>query len=352
MGFPPREGPGLIEARAPNAPTGVLLAALLAIMALPVGLQAQGKTHAVIVVGLGGSAEYRGRFHDQAVALKTALTERHGIPEENVVYLGERPQDAPDVIADKSTRDNLFRVLGQIGARAQPLDRLLLVLIGHGTSDRDGTQFNLSGPDLTPSDLQTWLIPFPTQTLALVHTGSASGGFLATLSGPNRIIITATRTERERNFTEFPEFFVGAFTEEGADLDHDERLSLLEAFLYARQEVARLYEEQNEILTEHAMLDDNGDGEGSHDAGLTGPDGLLASTFQLGGVSATAAQVPDDPELAVLYEQRVEIQGRISQLRAVHDAMEEDAYLSAMEELLVELAFKAREIRALEGGIS
>jgi len=333
----------LIQGRVPNAPAGVLLAALLASVALPVGLRAQGKTHAVIVVGLGGNAEYRDRFHDQAVALKTALTERHGIPAENVVYLGERPQDAPDVIAGKSTRENLFRVLGEVGARSQPLDRLLLVLIGHGTSDRDGTQFNLSGPDLTPSDLQTGLIPFPTQTLALVHTGSASGGFLATLSGPNRIIITATRTERERNFTEFAEFFVGAFTEEGADLDHDGRLSLLEAFLYARQEVARLYEEQNEILTEHAMLDDNGDGEGSHDASLTGPDGLLASTFQLGGVSATAAQVPDDPELARLYEQRVEIQERIGQLRAVRDTM---------EELLVELALKAREIRALEGGSS
>ena len=340
----------MIHRRVPRAPAGVLLAALLASVALPVCLQAQGRTHAVIVVGLGGSAEYRDRFHAQAVALKSALTERHGIPAENIVYLGERPQDAPNVIEDKSTKDNLFRVLGEVGARSQPLDRLLLVLIGHGTSDRDDTQFNLSGPDLTPSDLQTGLIPFPTQTLALIHTGSASGGFLASLSGPNRIIITATRTERERNFTEFPEFFVEAFTEEGADLNHDERLSLLEAFLYARQEVARLYEEQNEILTEHAMLDDNGDGEGSHDAGLTGPDGLLASTFQLGGVSATAAQVPDDPALARLYKQRVEIQERIGQLRAIRDAMEEDAYLSVMEELLVELALKAREIRALEGG--
>ena len=333
-----------------RAPTRVLLAALLASLALPLCLQAQGRTHAIIVVGLGGSAEYRDRFHNQAVSLKTALTERHGIPAENIVYLGERPQDAPDVITDKSTRDILFRVLGEVSARSQPLDRLLLVLIGHGTSDRDEVQFNLSGPDLIPSDLQTALIPFPTQTLALVHTGSASGGFLAPLSGENRIIITATRNERERNFTEFPDFFVEAFTEEGADLDHDERLSLLEAFLYARQEVARLYEEQNEILTEHAMLDDNGDGEGSHDAGLTGPDGLLASTFQLGGVSATAAQTPDDPALAGLYEQRIETQERIGQLRAVRDSMDEDAYLAAMEELLVELALKTREIRALEGG--
>ena len=340
----------MIQGRVPNASAGLLLGALLVSGAFPLGLQAQERTHAIIVVGLGGSVEYRERFHSQAVALKTALTERHGIPAENVVYLGERPEDVPDVIAHKSTRANLFRVLGEAGAHAQSMDRLLMVLIGHGTSDRNEAQFNLPGPDLTPSDLQAGLIPFPTQTLALVHTGSASGGFLTPLSGPNRIIITATRTGRERNATEFPQFFVGAFTEEGADLDHDERISLLEAFLYARQEVERLYEEQNELLTEHALLDDNGDGEGSHDAGLTGPDGPLAATFRLGASASTAAQAPDDPELARLYEERIAIQERVGQLRAVRDSMEEDAYLAEMEDLLVELALKTREIRAKEGG--
>jgi hypothetical protein len=34
----------------------------------------------------------------------------------------------------------------------------------------------------------------------------------------------------------------------------------------------------------------------------------------------------------------------------VRDALAEDAYLAEMEELLVELALKTREIRALEGG--
>ena len=52
----------------------------------------------------------------------------------------------------------------------------------------------------------------------------------------------------------------------------------------------------------------------------------------------------------VWVDDRTEIQERIGQLRTIRDAMEEDAYLSVMEELLVELALKAREIRALEGG--
>ena len=75
----------MIQGRVPNASGGVLLGALLVSGAFPLGIQAQERTHAIIVVGLGGSVEYRERFHNQAVALKTALTERHGIPAENVV---------------------------------------------------------------------------------------------------------------------------------------------------------------------------------------------------------------------------------------------------------------------------
>ncbi len=103
----------MIQGRVPIAGARVLLATLLTGIVFPLGLQAQGETHAIIVVGLGGSAQYRERFHNHAAALKAALTERHGIPAENVIYLGERPEDAPDVIADKSTRANLFRVLAR-----------------------------------------------------------------------------------------------------------------------------------------------------------------------------------------------------------------------------------------------
>jgi hypothetical protein len=321
---------------------------LLAVAAAP--LVAQGRTHAVIVVGLGGQEDFRQSFHAEASQLYRALVEKHGLAEEDVIYLGERIELDPEMISMRSTRANVLQVLGEIAQRAGPMDRVLVVLIGHGTSSRGETQFNLPGPDLTPDDFQMGAMAFPTQTLALVHTGSASGSFVAPLSGPNRIVMAATRTERERNATEFGQFFVEAIASDDADLDKDERVSLLEAFEFARREVERHYEEENEILTEHAILDDNGDAEGSSEPSLEGPDGPLAATFQLGGISGTAAQMPDDPALARLYEERAEIQGRIDELRAVRDAMSEDEYLDAMEPLLVELALKNREIRALEGG--
>jgi hypothetical protein len=64
----------------------------------------------------------------------------------------------------------------------------------------------------------------------------------------------------ERNQTEFPSYFVQAFSDEGADADKDQRVSVLEAFTYARREVERFYEKGHLLVTEHAVLDDNGDG--------------------------------------------------------------------------------------------
>ncbi len=322
---------------------------LAAVFASAPPAEAQGRTHAVILVGLGGSEEYRTSFHEEAATIHGALIELHGVPEENVTYLGERVELDPELIDGRSTRANVLETFAEIGRAATPMDRLFVVMIGHGTAGRGDVQFNLPGPDLTPSDLLDGLSAFPTQTLALVHTGSASGGFVAPLSGPNRILVAATRSERQLNATEFAQFFAEAVAGEGADLDKDARVSLLEAFLYTRREVERLYADENEILTETAVLDDNGDGELSADAGLEGPDGPLAATFHLGGVSGTAGQVPDDPELARLYEERAEIQSRITELRALREGMEEDAYLDALEPLLVELALKNREIREAEG---
>ncbi|HET9947898.1 MAG TPA: hypothetical protein VFQ22_03115 [Longimicrobiales bacterium] len=330
-----------------------LVAWLLAFSAaLPAGSAAQvPRTHVVLVVGIGGTAEFRERFHDAASQIYTALTTQLGIPAEDVVYLGEDPSVAPDMIADRATRANVLKVLGEIAQRAGPSDRVLVVLIGHGADSGQEPQFNVSGPDLVPSDFAPALLAFPTQQLALVHTGSASGGWVAPLAGPNRVVITATRSGREQNATEFARFFAEAIAGRGADMDHDNRVSLLEAFRYAQAEVARHYEEQNTLQSEHAVLDDNGDGEASLDPSREGPDGIFAAQFTLGALGgAPAPSAADDPVLAQLYAERDEIQSRIDGLRLVRSTLSEDEYLSRMEPLLVELALKNREIREREGG--
>lgn len=332
-------------------------AALAVLAAAPIGpsttafeLEGQARTRALVVVGLGGTAEYRERFHDQARTLRDGLVEQHGLDGGDVVYLGERVEIDPALIADRSTRENVLAVLERFAASSDSADRVLVVLIGHGTSGAGGEAFNLPGPDIGPSDLAEALTAFGSTPVAFVHTGSGSGAYLEPLSGPGRIVITATRTGRELNATRFGEHFVAALSGEGADIDRDGRISLLEAYTYARDEVARHYESENQIQTEHAMLDDDGDGSGTHEAGPDTPDGRLAGTFAFGGRVQMDVPETDDPVLARLYRERVEIQGRIEELRELSGSIDEEVYLARMEELLVELALKNREIQAAGGG--
>jgi hypothetical protein len=307
-------------------------------------------THALVVVGLGGTDEYRQRFGDWAMALQAALTQKRGLAPDHVVVLAERPELAPAVISGRSTRENVLRALTTMAAAAGPDDRILVVLIGHGTATGDEGRINLPGPDLSGADFDVALSGFATQTVAVVHTGSAGGGFVGPLSGPRRVVLSATRTARERNATEFPEFFLEALSGDGADLDKDGAVSLLEAFIFAKAEVARYYAEENELLTEHAVLDDNGDGEASPDPGVQAADGPLADAFRFGGSAVAPTVTVDDPELSRLYDERREIQGRIDQLRSRRASMNEAQYDEALEALLVELALKTRAIRAREGG--
>jgi hypothetical protein len=199
------------------------------------------------------------------------------------------------------------------------------------------------------------LADFPTQTLGIVNASSSSGPFLRALSGPNRVILTATRSAQERNETQFGAFFVEALKEDGSDLDHDGRVSLLEAFQYAKAEVDRYYEGLNLLATEHAQLDDDGDGEGVDEITDETSDGWLARTFWVGSATAMAGvgAVPDsitDPDLLRLYEERAELERQVQELRALRGQMEEAQYEAELEELLVQLALKNREIRARGGG--
>ncbi len=144
-----------------------------------------------------------------------------------------------------------------------------------------------------------------------------------------------------------------AFAGDDADADRDGRISLLEAYEYARREVARRYETEGLILTEHALLNDDGDDVGTHEPALQpkgdGGDGIRARSFFL-APATVAAQDVENPALRALYVEKAEIQGRIDALRARRGAMEQAEYDRELEALLVELALKNREIAALEGG--
>ncbi|MEC7900396.1 MAG: hypothetical protein VX385_01040 [Acidobacteriota bacterium] len=319
------------------------------------GVDAQTSySHLVVIVGAAGDDVYQEVFHNWAIELIDAATNKLSLSPDQVTYLGERPDLSPQRIAARSSRENIEKTIARLGKETGPDDQIFFVLIGHGTGAGEQSRFNIPGRDITALEYDGMLSVLATQEIGFVNTASASGDFARVLSGLNRVIVTATRDGRQNNQTIFPRFFVQAFSQDVADLDKDERVSLLEAYNYASREVKRFYEDDGRMLTETSQLEDNGDGEGSYEPLASKTDGKLAQRMFLDGFmnplnTATTPQAHDS-SLRVLYVEQRELRERIEQLRLIKDTMSPELYAKELETLLIALALKDREIRARGGG--
>lgn len=322
------------------------LLAVIPLTASPFPLPAQ--SHLIIVAGLGGEKKYSDSFAKLSESLADAAAKRFNIPDGEILWFGEDSVSNKAHYRGQSTKINVERAITQLATRAAASDQIIVVLIGHGSGEGPDTKISIPGPDLSARDFASLLAKFPTQKIAFVNLTSASGDMLPVLSAPNRVIITATKSAFERNESHFAQFFVDALTKDGADVDKDGRVSLLEAFRYAVVETKRIYENDTRLQTEHAQLDDMGAKTGVADPdGKTGQ-GILARRFFFDGGFATQAGV-NDPQLAALYKEKFGIEDQIDQLRLKKATMTADAYDDALESLLVQLARKAKSIREIEG---
>ena len=314
--------------RSPRTPRLLLLMALCAV---PVRAAAQD-THLLVVTGVGGDEEHTKNFHKWASAMIDAAKKKDGLPDTNITYLSEKPELDPPHIAGKSTRENVEKAFADIAQRARPNDAVFVVLIGHGSFDGHQAAFNLPGPDLTAADFARLLGKLATQRVAFVNTASSSGAFLPAVAGPGRVVVTATKTGGERNETRFPEFFVEAFNDDSADRDRNGRVSMAEAFEYAKGKVTKAFEQGGLLATEHAALEE--------------PPGTgLAASLFLAAPQGTLKIDTSDPEVRALAEQRDAIEKEIAALKLMKPSMDEAKYNAQMEKLLTDLAVKTKEIR-------
>ena len=129
-------------------------------------------------------------------------------------------------------------------------------------------------------------------------------------------------------------------------------MSLLEAFLVASRRTAAFYEEELRLASEHALLDDDGNGRGTPAGWYRGlelverpadegaADGLLAHRFVL---------VPSAEELAIpdaMRARRDALERELAGLRQRKGTLAPEAYESELERVLLALA---RLYRDLEG---
>ncbi len=284
----------------------------------------------LLVVGAPGEAEFATNFVRQA-SLWEAVCTRAGAKR---ITIG----------LDEGASTNDLERLRQ-AFEAEPKDgpsELWLVLIGHGTFDGQEAKFNLRGPDLSVTNLALWLKPFH-RPVAVINTASASAPFIKPLSGTNRVIVTATRSGNEQNFTRFGQMLAEAITDPQGDLDQDGQTSLLEAFLSAAARVAEFYKTEGRLATEHALIDDNGDGLGTPVDWFRGTratkkakdglslDGLRANQFHL------VRSVEEQALSAADRAKRDELELAVAHLRENRPPMPGDDYYRQLESLLVEL---------------
>lgn len=324
-----------------------MLVILCSLLCLPASVSAQN-THVAVIVGLAGEAEHGELFRRWAGTLVDHASGRLEIPRERIIYLLEKPEQDAKRATGRSTKDEIEKALAGLASAAGQDDVVFIVLMGHGTFDGKVAKFNLPGPDMTPADFASVLKRFASRKVVFVNTASASGPFVEALAGPGRTVVTATRTGAERFATLFGGYFVDALAGDAADADKNRRISVLEAFNAAKIDVARAYEKQGIMITEHPLLEDGGDGEGSLDPSPEGKDGRIAAILSL-GTPVSALALPDDPKLRQLYEERRDLERRVEALKLLKAGMDPARYASELEKVLTDLALKTQQIRGLEG---
>ena len=305
----------------------LLVAALLVTHSL--SAQTNDQRALVLVVGAGGDTEYAAQYSAWIDLWKQAGA-RGGL---QTTIIGG------DTVNLENDRARLLGILTNEVAKSS--GELWLVFIGHGTFDGRSAKFNLRGPDITADDLAA-ILKTARRSMAVINCASSSGPFINALSAPGRAIVTATRSGYEVNATRFGGYFARAIADPAADLDKDGQTSLLEAFLFASRQVEQFFREAGRLTTEHALLDDNGDGLGTPADWFRGVravktaangksvDGVLANQLNL--VRSGAEQ-----ELSAESRARRDaLEKQLSELRPLKDTMEENDYYRQLEAILME----------------
>ncbi|RBP47914.1 hypothetical protein DES53_101714 [Roseimicrobium gellanilyticum] len=287
----------------------------------------------LIVMGAQGTEEYGKRYREE-VQLWEDACKKAGVEAQTIGVAAEQ-KEKPDAMLLQETLKALS---------AKPTQPLWLVLIGHGTFDGRDARFNLRGPDIMAPELAGWLKPFSGQ-VACIQTASASAPFLKALAGPNRVLISATKSADEVFYTRFGQFFVKAIGgSEEADLDRDHQVSLLEAFLWSSKQVDRFFETEQRLATEHALIEDNGDGIGTRAQAFLGvrlaeapPEGKTAE----GLVARQWALLLSDADAQLTDTQRTKrdaLEREVEALKGKRKELGDEAYYTKLEALMLEIS--------------
>ena len=166
----------------------------------------------------------------------------------------------PDICTAEETASSLRALAEQI----QPNDSLWIIFMGHAQLYAGRSTFNIKGKDFDAKDLAKWLAPVQCRERVFMLTMPVSGFWIKPLRAPKTVLITATDADFEFTGTEMPYALANVVSgnSENAlkDIDQDGSVSVLDLYLATCLEVHSTFKNLDRLQTEHAQIDDNGDG--------------------------------------------------------------------------------------------
>ncbi len=288
----------------------------------------------VIVTGIAGADEYSEVFLARSEKWRVAGMEANA----DVFFIGG-DEETEDGVTD---RERLRAVLEEQVNRED--GQLWLVLNGHGTFNGERGKFNLKGPDISGEDLANWLEPCR-RPMALISGFSASAPFINRLSGKNRVILSATKSGYEVNYSRFGGYVSDAIGSLEADFDKDGQVSLLEAFLKGARDTEEFYSLEGRLASEHALIDDTGDARGTGADWYRGVRVIKKSKKQSQADGRRAHQfhlIRSEFERKMpkaLREKRDALELQVLELRDQKESFDDESvYYERLEKLFIELA--------------
>ena len=259
------------------------------------------RRHVSIVVGLPGDRPHQIQFGALIDQWSDWLASGLGVPPDNLTVLSAAPlSNAPlKGVGEQLPADakSVTEHLQQLAAELDEEDSLWVFFLGHANHDGQRALFHLPGPDLSATEYGKILKPLRCREQVIWLTMGSSGWFLKPLSREGRLVVAATLTDAEPNETEFPHALADVMQQNSTELDenHDEQISLMEFLSAVVTRVNQRYKDDERAPTEHAQLDDDGNGRGTEIEKLMKRDAAVEETPgtpKLDGLIATQLMLP------------------------------------------------------------
>lgn len=343
-----------------RSPIVALLATVLPMLMVNLAV-ADSRTYGLVVVGLGGNNDYREMFEEAAsvtidainppTAATTPVTSNDssslssgnssGNSQEGTEASGGGNQSGglKLLLENEANREAILaEIAAQVElANQQPeTSRFMLILFGHGNFDGEHYRFNTKGPDITASEIREALRPLQSPRQFLLFGTSASGAVLdvfeqnteeeqneSTEASDNdlqRVVVTATKSGAEANAVQFPRYWSEVLAGQLADTDHNELLTVMEAYKAVSEGVARHYDNRQLLATEHSRVI------------VDSEDSMVLA--RLGSLRGQENNV----EVNRLLDERQQLEVEFNRVRATRDTRLQSEYLDELEQVLLNIA--------------